>query len=197
MPSYVPAAALEDEDEIRLIKIDDFLKGKLTDEDRAEFIAMMRKQIEDQRQAQDLPAPFPGRPTPGGAEVPWRKRTGAEYRDNLSNMTGNAMDSRTTLAADAASRRVIRGVNEYHAAQAAVAPVAGHVVGKDAADVYRQGLRALGVNTSGIVPEGYRGAFDAVVQNGLHHRDRPRVTTAAGAASFDALFPGAAPVRHV
>jgi hypothetical protein len=145
----------------------DFLSTKLSPADFAKVSGMLNEA--DPSLAQDDPAPFAGSP-----------KTGANpLYQSLGNQT--AMDTRTLNA--------VRAVNELHAAEEAVRPYVGNIIGMDSAvGVYRAALKSLGHDPSGISPSAMQGTFNAI--KGTRAK-RNVAMDAKERAGFEERFPDA------
>jgi hypothetical protein len=147
----------------------DFLSTKLSPADFAKVSGMLNEA--DPSLAQDDPPPFAGSPSTG-AKPGYTKLT-----------TGNqtAMDTRTLNA--------VRAVNELHAAEEAVRPYVGNIIGMDSAvGVYRAALKALGHDPSGISPGAMQATFNAI--KGTRAK-RNVAMDAKERAGFEERFPDA------
>lgn len=161
------------------------LAGKLGEEDMAALGTMLGEDEETKEPgalqppaAKDEPAPFSGKPIPGGGQEP---------------ITKAAMDAALAAERTKTEAAVIARMNAVAEARDLVRPVVGTLaVACDSAEgVFKAALEMRGVNLKDVHPSAYRAMWDMHVQAATPRRAPVQAMDAASAKGFADRFPGA------
>ncbi|MGY0790951.1 DUF2213 domain-containing protein [Azospirillum argentinense] len=170
------------------------LTGKLGDEDMAALGNMLGEDEEPATdpnagvpvtKAKNEPAPFPGKPIPGGGQEP---------------ITKAAMDAALKAEAAKTEAAVIARMQGVTEALDVVRPVVGKLaVACDSADgVFKAALEMQGVNVKDVHPSAYRAMWDMHAASLTPRRAAPaHAMDAASAKGFADRYPGAGRIGTV